>query len=93
MTGPTLVRLFHGRLWHVQQTTDPAIAFCGEPLDLTTAETLVSTVPANAWVCPRCVAEVNRYRLVVLGIALGDPRTNAHEHLLDLTEEVAKPHG
>lgn len=69
------VRLIDGRLWHVAD--GPGLAVCGvevREVDDKVAERLPVVVPSGAWVCGRCVRELEDRARLARAALRGDPR-------------------
>lgn len=79
----TWVRLFDGRLWHVlgqhPRTLCDMVAVDGNPER--TPEYTEDAVPANAWVCTRCVEHLHEMAAAARQAWLHDPRRTFRDPL------------
>lgn len=74
MTGLVWVRLIDGRLWHV---LDPGTTVCDLVIRSSGdkhPECAPERVPANAWVCHRCVRTLHRRAELAASQYRADPR-------------------
>ncbi|PFG16293.1 hypothetical protein ATK74_0827 [Propionicimonas paludicola] len=88
----TWARLFHGRLWHVQQSPDQT--WCGEVLvsiDERRVERIDNAPPGGAWICDRCVREIRRLADDARAAWLLDPRRQDTDQLPEASEPVPEP--
>ena len=86
MTGEPLlvwVRLFDGRLWHIEEHTGLWTA-CGRRIDTDPdrmTETLPGGPPGNGWVCDRCVRRLADQAHAARQAWLHDPRRRPGDSL------------
>ena len=79
----TWVRMFDGRLWHILGQHPRTV--CGwravDPDPARAPEYLEDEVPANAWVCTRCVEQVHEMAAAARQAWLADPRRPRRDQL------------